>query len=107
MGNPALAAVVLRKVDFAGASSPSDLKRTLQQVLGESGRLQRHVNAVWTVAKCGTMGLPKERLPWAVEGLATQFDIKLDLEDRHMVAVQQRFDAFSKVHVGFLTESEF
>jgi len=104
---PQLVGKVLRKVDLGSSTSMLDLKAVLAEVLRDPVRLQRHADAVWAVAGCSDLGLSKDRVAWALEGLAMQFDVQLHLEGRHLSAVQQRLDAFDEDGDGRLTQEEF
>jgi len=106
--SPALAGQVLRKVNISGGYDPSDLKAELAEVLRSPAKLQKHVDAVWAVARCGDAGLPISRVAWALEGLASQFDVVIKLEDRHLAVVQQRLAALGHTnHDGRLNLNEF
>jgi len=103
-----LAGRVLRKVDISGGYTTSDLKAELAEVLRSPAKLQKHVDAVWAVARCGDAGLPISRVAWALEGLASQFDVVIKLEDRHLAVVQQRLAALGHTnHDGRLNLNEF
>uniref|UniRef100_A0A7S4Q6W2 EF-hand domain-containing protein n=1 Tax=Alexandrium monilatum TaxID=311494 RepID=A0A7S4Q6W2_9DINO len=105
--SPVLSAKVLRKVDLSGSVATPDLKAVLAETLQDPDRLQRHVSAVWAAAGCGSKGLPRDRAAWALEGLAMQFDVQLELEGRHLSGLQRRLDAHDGDGDGYLAQVEF
>jgi len=109
--SPALASKILRKVDLCGSVAAPDLKAVLAELLQDPVRLKRHVEALWAATAAAGRAdqglLPRERVAWALEGLALQLDLQLELEGRHQSLVEQRLDAFDADGDGHLTQNEF
>jgi len=105
---PVLAGRVLRKVDISGGYTTSDLQAQLAEVVRSPAKLQKYVDAVWAAARCGDAGLPISRVAWALEGLALQFDVVINLEGRHLAVVQERLAALGHTGLdGRLNQNEF
>merc|ERR1712137_389287 len=97
-----------RKVDISGGYKTSDLQAELAEVLRSPAKLRKYVDAVWAAARCGDAGLPTSRLAWALEGLALQFDVVINLDGRHHAVVQQRLAALGHSDDdGRLNQNEF
>lgn len=84
---------LLRKVQ---APTELDLKAMLKAALSEPSTLHRQAEAVWCSALLpGQQVLPAEHAAYALEGLAEQFGMKLELEGVHLEAVKRRAYSFA------------
>lgn len=87
--------------------SSLDLKAMLKAALSEPSTLHRHAESVWTSALLpGQQVLPAEHAAYALEGLADQFGVRLELEGDHLSSVKQRAYSFASGSDG-LTAPQF
>lgn len=87
---------LLQKAEGSASPSLSNLKAMLRSVLQSPELLQRHADAVWAAAvENDAEGLPPDRAAWAVEGLATQFGVRLTLEGSHLALVQEKVESLA------------
>ncbi|CAJ1405257.1 unnamed protein product [Effrenium voratum] len=90
-------ALVDMLVSFGDATPP--LARS------EPSALHRQAESVWTSALLpGQKVLPAEHAAYALEGLAEQFGLKVELEGAHLDAVKQRAYSFAGGHDGMTLE---
>lgn len=89
---------MVRKVQ---APSELDLKAMLKAALSEPSTLHRGAESVWSIALLpGQQVLPAEHAAYALEGLAEQFGMKLQLEGVHLEAVKRRAYSFAGSNDG-------
>ena len=85
-----------RMVRKVTAPSEVDLKSMLKAALSEPSTLHRQAESVWSSALLpGQQVLPAEHAAYALEGLAEQFGLKLELEGQHLEAVKRRAYSFA------------
>lgn len=86
---------LLRKVEDSGLEP--DLKDMLGSILERPTALHRQAEAIWTSAlHTGEKALPLERTAWALEGLASQFGVQVELEGSYAEAVRQKAELISR-----------
>eukprot|EP00930_Biecheleria_cincta_P059619 TRINITY_DN45327_c0_g1_i1.p1 TRINITY_DN45327_c0_g1~~TRINITY_DN45327_c0_g1_i1.p1 ORF type:complete len:750 (+),score=152.06 TRINITY_DN45327_c0_g1_i1:26-2251(+) len=85
---------LLRKVE---AGHEPDLKDMLGSILQRPTALHRQAEVIWTSAlQPGERALPVERAAWALEGLASQFGVQVELEGSYAEAVRQKAESISR-----------
>eukprot|EP00931_Biecheleriopsis_adriatica_P061489 TRINITY_DN36971_c0_g1_i1.p1 TRINITY_DN36971_c0_g1~~TRINITY_DN36971_c0_g1_i1.p1 ORF type:complete len:737 (-),score=135.45 TRINITY_DN36971_c0_g1_i1:28-2214(-) len=74
-----------------------DLKSMLKSALQDPSALQRQADSVWSSALLpGQKVLPVDHAAYALEGLADQFGVRMELEGNHLQTVKQRAQSYAQ-----------
>ncbi|CAK0873418.1 unnamed protein product [Prorocentrum cordatum] len=91
----------------AAAGATRSLDSRLELVLRDPRELERSPLGGRRYNCPGGEGLPRDRVSWALEGLARQFDVRLDLEGDHVAAIWSRMDAMGVEGADYVSKAQF
>lgn len=85
-----------------------DPKARVAEALKDPKKLQRRTGRIWTAFGCNDSGgLAKDSVAGALEALAHEFGVRLELEGRHLAMIYKRFDHVASRTDGRISFTDF